>query len=755
MDFENEVRRIARNLWPEAEFDGSYIFSGRERDGVFFTEECIHIVEATTSRKLDKAKKDIRKSVKLAQKFQSTYPARAVKCWFITQHEPTPDQRDVARNHRGLVVAVSFNQFQSKLINAKSYLSARDNYAFGSVRDPKTNSTKVSIDYIPLDLVESETSNLWDIDKLCDHIQQGGRAILLGDYGAGKSMTLREIYLGLRKLYLRNEITRFPVYLNLRDHHGQTNPAEVLERHARNIGYGSPSHLVRAWRSGYVYLILDGFDEITTLGWVGKWKKLQDARYRSMEVIRAFVTETPLETGLVLAGRAYFFDGDKERSRALATNPSYVELNLNDFSDEQIESYLEKFGHGGMIPSWLPSRPLLLGTLVARGLLENIIDSSDKKVKVVDPAVGWDLLINQITSRESQIGAGIDGVTLRRIFERLATKARFSPDGLGPLTMEEITSAFSEICGYPPDEQGMLLLQRLPGLGIDQEEEGTRKFIDSDLVDVCRSGDIIEFLTTPYSFDIQALVGAEHAMRNLGVSVAAKHLSSPKASGTFNPALDKASEPYETGVLMVDILRVAIVQRWDVQKPIRVQGALVPYIELPSQIGDLSRVEFRDCYFNRLEIDNQVEGSHLPRFQDCYFTEVDGRVLEKDLPKAKFLGDCIFDRFVGSLETTSAILELDLPLGTRITLSVLKKLYEQRGSGRRQNALFRGLSHRERRLVPDVLKLLQAEGLATNYPRGNDTIWLPDRSQQARVRKMIGAPTTSRDSLLIRSRDLS
>jgi hypothetical protein len=37
--FENEVRRIARQLWPQAEFAGATIIQGKERDGVFPTEE--------------------------------------------------------------------------------------------------------------------------------------------------------------------------------------------------------------------------------------------------------------------------------------------------------------------------------------------------------------------------------------------------------------------------------------------------------------------------------------------------------------------------------------------------------------------------------------------------------------------------------------------------------------------------------------------------------------------------------------------
>lgn len=39
--FENEVRRIARELWPEAQYGGARIIDGSQRDGVFETEDCV------------------------------------------------------------------------------------------------------------------------------------------------------------------------------------------------------------------------------------------------------------------------------------------------------------------------------------------------------------------------------------------------------------------------------------------------------------------------------------------------------------------------------------------------------------------------------------------------------------------------------------------------------------------------------------------------------------------------------------------
>ena len=99
----------------------------------------------------------------------------------------------------------------------------------------------------------------------------------------------------------------------MRDHFGQTNPAEVLERHGRNLGFSHPQHLVRAWRAGYAILLIDGFDELATLGIQGLWKKLQDSRYRAMQTVREFIRDQPDGAGIALTGRAHFFDSERER----------------------------------------------------------------------------------------------------------------------------------------------------------------------------------------------------------------------------------------------------------------------------------------------------------------------------------------------------------------------------------------------------------------------------------------------------------
>ncbi len=276
----------------------------------------------------------------LASKLQRGSSHKAVRCWLVTRDEPTADQRKAAERHKSFLTELSFSQFQSRLIDVRMYLTARENYAFGSVRDPVTGSPMLKAEYVPLALAELGQPTVRTPDELAKLLAEGRRVVLLGDYGAGKSMTLRYIHRSLATRYYKGQSPQFPVHLNLRDHYGQTDPAEILERHARTIGFEHPAHLVRAWRGGYVLLLLDGFDEVTGLSIQGLWRKLRDNRYRAMEPIRRLMSEHPAGLGLAIAGRAHFFDTDAERRAALGTTNT-MELSLNEFTDEQVQQYLK------------------------------------------------------------------------------------------------------------------------------------------------------------------------------------------------------------------------------------------------------------------------------------------------------------------------------------------------------------------------------------------------------------------------------
>jgi hypothetical protein len=165
--FEQDVRRIAREIFPRSGGLSAVIVDGRERDGVIDDGETINIIEATCEPKKAKAEHDLQKSVDLKRILQRTYPDRNFKIWFITQRDPTADQaqvvQDFRRHAKCPVLGLSLAAFAQRLVDGHAYLMARENYPFGSIRslDPNSSSNSVpETDFIPLDMVEVATSKI-------------------------------------------------------------------------------------------------------------------------------------------------------------------------------------------------------------------------------------------------------------------------------------------------------------------------------------------------------------------------------------------------------------------------------------------------------------------------------------------------------------------------------------------------------------------------------------------------------------------
>lgn len=232
--FENEVRRVAQALWPGRHTSGAVILAGDECDGFFETEECIHLLECTVSRGQGKARDDIRKLDKNVEIVRKKHSDKGIKTWFITRHDPTADQMKEVRQSSSGVTGISFSTFQSKLVDVPTYLECRCNHRFGSVEHPLGQNAN-EIKYIEIPILSPDTQNEWTVPRIANELVAGSRITMVGDYGIGKSMTLREVFRYLRSRYLQHHLSVFPIHINLREHHGQNEPAEIIERHARVV----------------------------------------------------------------------------------------------------------------------------------------------------------------------------------------------------------------------------------------------------------------------------------------------------------------------------------------------------------------------------------------------------------------------------------------------------------------------------------------------------------------------------------------
>ncbi len=772
-EFEDEVRRVARALWPNAANGGAEMVNGREVDGLFRTEEVVHLVEASMDRTVPKAH-NVGPKLSDHLKLNKSGRGRFAKSWFVTFHEPTAHQREVLhKKYDRNIEVVSFEQFKSRLVDAREYLRLRNLADWGSAAHPENGSQTSLPQYVPLQIAEIKRSarksaqwtdvpvnrasqqSLSAVD-VTEIVLNAGRVALVGDYGAGKSMTLREIHQQLAKRYLDKTSRAFPVTLSLRRHYGQSEPEEALHRHAHHVGYDSPAQLVRAWRAGYMHILLDGFDEMAAPGWSGNLNRLRENRRAATKLIQQFSKMSPQSVGILVSGRRYYFDSLHDLGYTLFENHKHLILSLNDFTPEQADTFIQYFQKWHYaIPPWLPARPLLLGYLAAKNLLSKL-NGSD--VRMMAPAEGWSWLLDRICEREAFIKPGMDGLAVRAIVERLATLARQTPQGVGPLTAFDLAEAFTSVRKQRPSDEDLTLLQRLPGLGGEENrEEGTRRFVDSDLVSAAQAGDIARYIQNPYQEDVAGNPESWIAsMEPLGVEVAGHALQPEINEGDIRRALSHALN-LGRDALGADIVRIALTRGIDIPDSsgkFPVSGVILPSLELDDEGLDVSGVQFSQCIFSELSIAGEPIPPSLPLFSQCSFEIILGRLGPKDIPPS--FHNCEYSEFPDGADRNAAVLNADsLTQGTRVTMALLRKLYLQRGRGRKDSALARGMSTADRELVRPALRLLERERLAVATRLGTSIVWLPDRSAGPRVRRFLESPRIGEDPLVAGAKALT
>ncbi|PRB08438.1 NACHT domain-containing NTPase [Microbacterium sp. MYb64] len=747
--FEQEVVRIARAIYsPTRPYQGATVIGGRERDAVIEGDEVVVAIEATTSRTVEKASKDGTKLKELCDRLATRHKFKAIKGFFVTRDDTTAQQRDVIRGVGGPITACSLAQFRAQLIDSRDYLECRQMYPFGSARNPDTGSATELERYVPLGFSAVQNSQspraTLGLADIVERIAEGDATLLLGDFGAGKSMTLREVHRELAKRHFKDALAPFPVTLNLRDHQGQKDTDEALRRHAARIGFESATKLVRAWRAGQVHVLLDGFDEIAASGWRGRTPDLPLIRRGSVELVRRFTEETPPSAGLLISGRRHFFDSDAEMTASLGVRDRRpIVLHTDDFNDDQVRAYLSERSWTGQLPDWLPSHPLLLGHLASAGALGALTEGA-----LPEPAPGWEYLLDRICEREAKIEQGLDGRTIRRVLERLATIARGRGGGQGPVLPSDLSQAFEEIAGYPPDEGSFQVLQRLPGLGVQDATDGARAFIDASLLDAARAGDVVRY-AAGQDDSLGNISVASVPLSRLGVLVAtlqAERLS--VTPGQCNASAKKLQTRGDVDAFVLDLVRIGAELGPSKPGVLEFSFLEIESLEMQDTETDFGSLTFRECIVTTLDLTEYDGEAPLPHFDHCHIGTVLGAASATGLPSGRFT-DCTFDAFDPSSKTTRGILGMPgLRPGQKVILTVLKKVYLQAGGGRKEEALARGLSPHFRDLVPDAIAYLVGNNLLIESRAGARKIYLPVRGQRGRVRALLESATASSDPVL-------
>lgn len=747
-DFESRGLKLARALHDPTSTRGAVMFNGRERDGLFVDQESIHAYEFTTESKKLKAEKDGAKLAELLSALlsKSEHRYKTGTGWFVTKNEPTAEQRTaidrISRNSGQKIHAVSIAVLYSRICDSAAYLQRRDNAPFGSVEyslDSRVSNIRVDVS------LASKSDEKIGVKEFCSRLAAGQRALVVGDFGVGKSHALREVYRVLKKEHYRHgNRDPFPVHINLRECAGLKSPSEILRRHAADVGFDDPDGLISAWRAGSCVLLLDGFDEVVPVRWLGGVSDLKSVRFQALAPIRRLVSEMPVGSGIVVAGRAHYFSTEDELVQALGFR-AIEKFEIDDFDEEQLRSFLEQSGVDWKMPYWVPMKPLFLGYLVSLGG-----ESVSSIFQISDRARGWRTFLDEVCNRESRMFTAVRPEVIKSLISRVATLARARSEVMGPVSMEMLRDAFAAVNGRQPDEEGIQLLQRLPGLaitpvsGINEE----RIFVDRDLAETGYGEELANYVFGPHAADspLNSEATWSNACEGLAVEVAADLLSDNSVSaGSVISALYHRQGSGNYDAVTADLIEVTKdLASGDerMASSVLVSGVYFERFEVEdSRIG--SAVTYQDCLIDHMDLSGIDPGCYIPEFRDTVIGFMDGVAAIPDWASTYF-HDCEIGEFSLATRTSSGIMQLEIDKDSKIALTVLKKVYLQRGAGRKEGALVRGLDPADRPRVSDVVATLVAKDWLSKVSAGRATIYAPVPFMRGAAIRALESPSTFR-----------
>lgn len=259
----------------------------------------------------------------------------------------------------------------------------------------------------------------------------------------------------------------------------------------------------------------------------------------------------------------------------------------------------------------------------------------------------------------------------------------------------------------------------------------------------------MRFCIDPYSFDGKdRLASAITPIGTSGVALASMKLADQSFSnGKLTATIRAIEKEGIKSAVTLDLLNLALRLSLSVSQPLYVSNLNIPYIEVEPGNSDWTRVVFEGCYIDRVEISDGVDANCCPRFDECLIQELVGRISELDLPTGRF-NNSVFESFSGDAGTTNTALDLSLPMGARVLITILKKLFVQSISGRKENALYRGLDGSHQAKVPAIIELLRTEGIIESVTKQGEPIWIPIRRTRPRVLEILNAPMNSSDALM-------
>jgi len=400
-EFEKNVKELSSYIWSCNAVNETV--NGVKFDCVLKPKDNYWIlVEITEDESLTKVRTDISK-LATARPFLFSQNIYA-ECFIVMRNEPTETMQTTGS---GLFISVlSYSSFSKRFIDYSSYVFARNKKVFGSSVNPLSGEPD-SNNYTPVFYQNLRTKKDVSLKDIARCISDGKRMILLGNYGTGKSRCIRELFFTLS--YKAAGKILYPIAINLKEHWGQQRADELIRRHLGSLGLSNlADSLIKIIDSDRFIFLLDGFDEIGSQVWSDDTYKLKQIRSSSLSAIHDLISST--KSPIIITGREHYFSSDKEMFQLLGLKNSETELFKckDEFTESEMENYLQSISLAVDLPIWLPKRPLICQIIntIRKEELDKIFIDSYSAVEF------WNTLIKNICEREARISPKLQSETI-------------------------------------------------------------------------------------------------------------------------------------------------------------------------------------------------------------------------------------------------------------------------------------------------------------------------------------------------------
>lgn len=732
------VLDLAATLWGRPAIPDR--IDGVNFDGVIrASEEEIVLIEITEEHSLSKIRTDVAKigAVKLRLSAQSV----VARSYIVMSTEPTQGMKDAGSAHK--IKVVSLRDFETEVFDYHAYVSARQQKPFGSAVNPTTGQPD-AFAYIPVTYLSNPGNKPTDLTALQRRLCNGTKIVLLGDYGTGKSRCVKELF----ELLAADprESGGYPMAINLRDHWGAQSGIEIISGHLNRLGLSKlVDRTMRFLAGGRVTLLLDGFDELgaQTFGSIDDETKRLGIRKQALAGVRDLIR---LSAGTTLiTGRPHYFNDNLDLLSSLGLNMRDNNIEIytcrTEFQDAQANQYLTALGLTARTPPWLPKKPLMFQVLA-------LIDKHDAE-EILQSKYGeigfWGQFIDTICVRESRAKeTSIDPKTVRTVLTNLARQARVANYPLGRFSPRDVNRAYEDATGISPDEAGNLMLSRLCTLGRVESESPDRQFVDGYILQLLYSDSAIDDITSR-NYSVLNEQYCQALQRN-GLFFLAQWVDIYALRDEAIGFIHKETEAPNSQLVGEIVGALLLVDSTDSDFGGKiVEGAEIAAAFLSDKI--VTNLTIRDCIIGDLFLaGHKISEASNVKILNSSIEVAHGIASTAATPN--WVVGCSVQQ-AEAMSTSTRIKESKLPSAQKLFLSIIQKIFFQRGGGRKENTLFRGGYGQQfdKRMYEKILSTLLSNGIIRESKDSSGFIYNPNREFTGRMQAIRDQLTLSQDPL--------